>query len=257
MIFTSSGTTGQQVSKHSVASLELYRWSFMASFLHAYSITDRDFQSDWCVLALLPSYLERDGSSLIYMAESMIDVTRSNGSGFYLDDHAALMRALNKARLRRKRVLLLGVSFALLDLADSYSLQLDGVIVMETGGMKGKRREMVRQELHAELCSKFSIETIHSEYGMTELLSQAYSKGDGRFMTPPWMKVMIRQADDPLTFENDGRTGGVNVIDLANLHSCAFIGTSDLGRLHADQSFEILGRFDTSDIRGCNLLVTS
>jgi phenylacetate-coenzyme A ligase PaaK-like adenylate-forming protein len=248
--FTSSGTTGNLTSRHFVPDLSIYEASFKKGFEAFYGPI-----TDYCVLALLPSYLEREGSSLIYMMEHLIKDSGHAKSGFYLHNHEELIATLEELKKSGQKVLLLGVSFALLDLAEKYTLDLSDVIVMETGGMKGRRKEITREELHAFLCGKLGVTEIHSEYGMTELLSQAYSKGHSLFYTPNWMKILIRDAYDPFSYEATGRSGGVNVIDLANLHSCAFIETQDLGKVHADGSFEILGRFDHSDIRGCNLLV--
>jgi len=249
-IFTSSGTTGNLTSRHYVPDLNIYEASFTKGFEQYYGAV-----SDYCILALLPSYLEREGSSLIYMMEKLIKDSKHTKSGFYLHNHEELIAAIADLKKQNQKILLLGVSFALLDLAEQHQLDLDGVIVMETGGMKGRRKEITREELHAFLTKRLGVEKIHSEYGMTELLSQAYSKGDSLFFTPSWMKIMIRDTYDPFSYEKQGRSGGVNVIDLANIHSCSFIQTQDLGRIHADGSFEILGRFDHSDIRGCNLLV--
>jgi phenylacetate-coenzyme A ligase PaaK-like adenylate-forming protein len=249
-IFTSSGTTGSVTSRHFVPDVSIYEKSFKKGFEDFYgSITE------YCVLALLPSYLEREGSSLIYMMEHLIRDSKHSKSGFYLHNHKELIRTIAELKKTKQKVLLLGVSFALLDLAENHELDFSDVIIMETGGMKGRRKEITREELHAFLCSKLNVSEIHSEYGMTELLSQAYSKGNSLFKTPKWMKIMIRDAYDPFSYEKTGKTGGVNVIDLANVHSCSFIETQDLGKIHKDGSFEILGRFDHSDIRGCNLLV--
>ena len=248
--FTSSGTTGNLTSRHFVPDVSIYEKSFTKGFEDFYgSITD------YCVLALLPSYLEREGSSLIYMMEHLIRDSKHPKSGFYLHNHEELIETIADLKQRKQKILLLGVSFALLDLAENYELDFSGVIIMETGGMKGRRKEITREELHKFLCRKLGVSEIHSEYGMTELLSQAYSKGRSLFHTPNWMKILIRDAYDPFSYEKTGRTGGVNVIDLANVHSCSFIETQDLGKIHEDGSFEILGRFDHSDIRGCNLLV--
>ncbi|PKQ62803.1 acyl transferase [Labilibaculum filiforme] len=249
-IFTSSGTTGNLTSRHYVPNLKIYEASFTKGFEQYYGSVD-----DYCILALLPSYLEREGSSLIYMMEKLIKDSKHEKSGFYLHNHEELIATIADLKKQNQKILLLGVSFALLDLAEQHQLNLDGVIVMETGGMKGRRKEITREELHAFLTERLGVEKIHSEYGMTELLSQAYSKGDSLFFTPSWMKILIRDTYDPFSYEKQGRSGGVNVIDLANINSCSFIETQDLGRIHADGSFEILGRFDHSDIRGCNLLV--
>ena len=249
-IFTSSGTTGNLTSRHFVPDISIYEESFKKGFEGFYGPI-----TDYCILALLPTYLEREGSSLIYMMEYLIQDSKHPKSGFYLHNHKELIECIAELKKSKQKILLLGVSFALLDLAEKYTLDLSDVIIMETGGMKGRRKEITREELHAFLCSQLGVNEIHSEYGMTELLSQAYSKGQSLFRTPNWMKIMIRDAYDPFSYEKTGRTGGVNVIDLANVHSCSFIETQDLGKIHKDGSFEILGRFDHSDIRGCNLLV--
>lgn len=245
-VFTSSGTGGIQ-SKHFVKSLDLYEKSFDKAFRQFYGNPE-----DYIILALLPSYLERSGSSLIYMTEKLIAQTNNNLSGFYLNNREDLTKTLHQSKKQDKKILLIGVSFALLDLAETEKPDLNSVIVMETGGMKGRREEITRSELHGILKSAFNVDKIHSEYGMTELLSQAYSKGDGIFECPPWMKVIYRDTYDP--FHVGLKSGGVNVIDLANLYSCSFIETSDLGRAQ-ENGFEILGRIDNSDIRGCNLMV--
>jgi hypothetical protein len=189
------------------------------------------------------------------MAEDLIKNSNSELSGFFLHNHTVLIDSINKAKQQNKKILLLGVSFALLDLAENHQLDLSDVIIMETGGMKGKRKELVREELHQSLCESFNVKTIHSEYGMTELLSQAYSKGNGIFETPPWMRVLIRETTDPFTILDNEKTGGINVIDLANLYSCSFIATQDLGKNLSNNQFSVLGRFDNSDVRGCNLMV--
>lgn len=247
-IFTSSGTTGSQVSKHFVTDLSFYRESLEHSFAHFYG----DF-SDYTIFALLPSYLEREGSSLIDMVEFWLE--KSGRGGFYLYNHEDLHRDLLKNESQGKKGILIGVSFALLDFAEKFSMNLQHTIVMETGGMKGRKEEMTREELHAILTSGLGVSSIHSEFGMTELLSQAYSKGNSRFETPNWMQIKIRDTEDPLSLLQAEKTGGINVIDLANLNSCSFIATDDLGKIHPDGSFEILGRFDHSDVRGCNLMV--
>lgn len=248
-VFTSSGTTGAKTSSHYVTDLTLYEQSYRAAFAHFYGAI-----SDYCILALLPSYLEREGSSLIYMVDDMIKKSRHPHSGFYLHDLDALQQKLCDLETHGTKTLLIGVSFALLDLIEKFEFELKHTIVMETGGMKGKRKEMIREELHALLQKGFGIDHIHSEYGMTELLSQGYSKGHGVFETPPWMRLLIRDTEDPLTYQSYGKTGGVNIIDLANSNSCPFIATQDLGKKHPNGTFEILGRFDHSDIRGCNLM---
>jgi hypothetical protein len=249
-IFYSSGTTGMTASKHFVGDLSLYEKSFNLAFTQFYGDP-----SDWAILALLPSYLERDGSSLIYMVQHLIERSGHPSGGFYLHDLEALKNNLLDCENKNQKVLLIGVSFALLDFVEKYSFRLKNTVVMETGGMKGRRREMIREELHGILKNGFGVDQIHSEYGMTELLSQAYSKGNGVFECPPWMRMLIRDPEDPLTLLPSGKTGGINVIDLANINSCSFIATQDLGKDLGNGQTEILGRFDHSDIRGCNLLV--
>ena len=249
--FTSSGTTGMINSRHLVSDLSWYEESFRRAFKLFYG-NIRDF----CVLALLPSYLEREGSSLVYMANDLVKRSDNSESGFYLYNHEQLFEQLQKQQNARKPTLLIGVTFALLDFVEQYPIKFPELIVMETGGMKGRRKEMIREELHHTLCKGFGVDAIHSEYGMTELLSQAYSKGDGIFNCPPWMKVITRDTNDPLSTLNNDKTGGINVIDLANINSCSFIATQDLGKVYSDGSFEVLGRFDNSDIRGCNLLIS-
>lgn len=249
ILFSSSGTTGAVTSKHFVTDLDIYKSSFQKAFQYFYGDID-----DYIILALLPSYLEREGSSLIYMADDFIKNSRHSESGFYLNQFDVLSEKLKALDTSGKKVLLLGVSFALLDLAERYKLSLQNTIVIETGGMKGRRKELIRNELHTILTNAFSVSEIHSEYGMTELLSQAYSKGNGIFKCPPWMKVLSRDPEDALSIV-EGQTGGINVIDLANVNSCSFIATQDLGKVYDDGSFEIIGRFDNSDIRGCNLMI--
>ena len=248
-VFTSSGTTGSIPSRHLVTDISVYQRSFTLGFEHFYGRP-----KDYVILALLPSYLERGGSSLVYMANELIQLSGSESSGFYLDNMKELASNLTELDRSGKRLILLGVSYALLDLISLRHFKLENTIVMETGGMKGRRREMVREELHRELKAGFGVERVHSEYGMTELLSQAYSAGNGIFECPPWMKILIRDPEDPFHLLGNNRTGGVNVIDLANFNSCSFIATQDLGRALEDDSFEIVGRFDHSDIRGCNLM---
>lgn len=250
IIFSSSGTTGQVTSKHYVTDLHLYEQSYTKGFEYFYGNV-----SQYCILALLPAYLERKGSSLIYMVNDLIEKSNYPESGFYLDELDKLLDTLTSLDAKGKKVLLIGVSFALLDLVEKHPMQLNNTLVMETGGMKGHRKELIREELHEILKKGFGVSKIHSEYGMTELLSQAYSKGNGIFNTPPWMKLLIRDTEDALSFLPFGKTGGINVIDLANVNSCSFIATQDLGKKYKDNSFEILGRFDHSDIRGCNLMV--
>lgn len=248
--FTSSGTTGMITSRHPVTDIGWY----VESFRKAFELFYGDIK-DYTVLALLPAYLEREGSSLIYMAEDMIKQSDNADSGFYLYNHEELYHQLKKQKEYNKPTLLLGVTFALLDFVDNYQIDFPELIVMETGGMKGRRKEMIREELHDILTKGFSVNAIHSEYGMTELLSQAYSKGNGIFETPPWMRIITRDTNDPVTLTSDGKAGGINIIDLANLNSCSFLATQDLGRVYANGSFEVLGRFDNADIRGCNLLI--
>ncbi len=248
--FTSSGTTGSITSQHHVAWPELYERSFFTSFMAVYGDP-----ADWRILALLPAYLERTGSSLVYMAEKLIAASGDPLSGTYLYKYDELAAVLRRSEQEGRRTLLLGVPFALLDLAEQHPMRLYHGAVMETGGMKGRRPEMVREELHDILRTAFDVATINGEYGMTELLSQAWSRGGGSYECPPWMQVRIRDVNDPFAPEVDGRTGGIDVIDLANVASCPFISTQDLGRRNADGSFEVLGRFDHSDARGCNLLV--
>ncbi|WP_461534003.1 long-chain-fatty-acid--protein ligase [Sinomicrobium sp.] len=249
-IFTSSGTTGAATSKHYVTDIALYEKSFSEAFKRFYGDI-----ADYTVLALLPSYLERQGSSLIYMAEALIRQSKKKDSGFYLHELDTLADKLVQLDRAGERVLLIGVSFALLDLVENRHFDLQNTVVMETGGMKGRRKELVREELHRILREGFGTDSIHSEYGMTELLSQAYSYGEGIFQCPPWMGVLTRDPEDALSIQEYGKTGGINIIDLANLNSCSFIATQDLGKLNADGSFEVLGRFDHADIRGCNLMV--
>lgn len=248
--FTSSGTTGMVQSRHLVTDLSLYDQSFNQAFKQFYGNPE-----DICILALLPSYQEREGSSLIYMVDALIDQSKQPDSGYFLHNHQDLFETLNRLKDLGQKTILIGVTYALLDFVELHNLNFPELIVMETGGMKGKRKEMVREELHAVLQAGFGVDAIHSEYGMTELLSQAYSSGQGIFNCPPWMKISLRDTNDPLSPAQQGKSGGINVIDLANLNSCAFIATQDLGKLYSDGSFEILGRFDNSDIRGCNLLV--
>lgn len=250
IVFESSGTTGQLVSKHYVARLALYIKSYLKTFEHFYGNIE-----DYCVLALLPSYMEREGSSLIYMVKDLIKKSGNPKSGFYLDNKVDLLKTLESLDQSDGKCILIGVSYALLDISEYHSLNLKNTIIMETGGMKGRRKELVRDELHSILKNSFGLDAIHSEYGMTELLSQAYSKTDGIFNCPPWMSVSIRETEDPLTTEPFGKVGGINIIDLANIYSCSFIATQDLGRVYKDGSFEVLGRFDHSDVRGCNLMV--
>lgn len=243
-IFTSSSTTGQTPSRHYVADLRIYEEAFTRSFELFYGPAEQT-----AIYALLPNYLEREGSSLIYMVEGLI---RRGGGGFYLYDHDALLRDMEAHQGKK---ILLGVSYALWDLAEEQRGALHDVIVMETGGMKGRREELPREEFHRLLCDAFGVQSIHSEYGMAELMSQAYSDGNGIFRTPPWMRICVRDLNDPFRLLPNGATGGVNLIDLANFYSCSFLQTQDLGKLYEDGSFRILGRISGSEIRGCNLLV--
>jgi phenylacetate-coenzyme A ligase PaaK-like adenylate-forming protein len=249
-VFTSSGTTSENMSKHLVKDVLFYEKVFLNIFSDFYGSPD-----EYVILALLPSYLEREGSSLIYMMERLIQKTNKAESGFYLDDFEKLNSTLKKLSANNQKTILFGVTFALLDFVAKYKIDFPELIIMETGGMKGRRKEMIRDEVHSELCKGFNVEAIHSEYGMTELLSQAYSYGNGKFKTPNWMKVIVRDPYDPLSKPEYNSTGGINIIDLANIDSCAFIATQDLGKAFSDGTFEILGRFDFSDVRGCNLLV--
>ncbi len=262
--FTSSGTTSPLApkggesdkklipitSKHYVTDISLYKESYRKGFYQFYGNIE-----DYVVLALLPSYLEREGSSLIYMVEDLIQMTNNPESGFYLHNHEELIEKLIRIDSSGKNIILIGVTYALLDLIESQKFQLKNTIIMETGGMKGHRKEMIREELHYQLCKGFGVTAIHSEYGMTELLSQAYSLGNGIFECPSWMQILIRDPEDALTYVAEEKTGGINVIDLANVNSCSFIATQDLGKKYTNNSFEVLGRFDHSDIRGCNLMV--
>ena len=247
-IFTSSGTTSTINSKHFVKDLNIYERSFTNAFSQFYGNVQ-----DYCILALLPSYLEREGSSLVYMTKCLIEKSNHKNSGFYLHNLDELSDILKELDQDGENILLIGVTYALLNLAEKYKLSLKNTIIMETGGMKGMRKELVREELHNILQKAFGVSHIHSEYGMTELLSQAYSLGEGKFQCPHWMKILVRDTEDALQIIPNGKTGGINVIDLANIYSCSFIATQDLGKNH-DDYFEVLGRFDTADIRGCNLL---
>ena len=248
--FSSSGTTGMITSKHLVTDVSLYKDSYRNAFSQFYGNIE-----DYVILALLPSYLEREGSSLIYMVDDLIKLSNNPDSGFYLHNHEDLIQKLIALDNEGQNVILIGVTYALLDLVEKQKFNLKNTIIMETGGMKGKRKEMIREELHKQLCDGFGVNAIHSEYGMTELLSQAYSLGNGVFECPNWMQILVRDTEDALTYITTGKTGGVNVIDLANINSCSFIATQDLGKKYANNTFEVLGRFDNSDIRGCNLMV--
>jgi phenylacetate-coenzyme A ligase PaaK-like adenylate-forming protein len=249
-VFESSGTTGVVTSRHHVQDEQMYLQNCKRIFESFYGSIE-----DYTVLALLPSYLERENSSLVFMAEDFIRMSNDSRSGFFLNDLNNLADLLKSLNEEEKPTLLLGVTFALLDMAECHTLKLDHTIVMETGGMKGRRKEMVRAEVHEQLTEAFGVKSIHSEYGMTELLSQGYSKGEGVFVPGDSMKVLTRDVNDPLLISNDLRSGGLNIIDLANIHSCSFIETKDVGKVHQNGDFEVLGRMDNSDIRGCNLMV--
>jgi len=248
-IFLSSKTTGQIASRHFVNDLNIYHKSFEKGFNEFYGSI-----KDYAILALLPSYLERENSSLVYMANQLIHQSKHPLSGFYLDEWDQLINTLQTLEKEGQKTILLGVTFALLILIEKKKLNLNNTIIMETGGMKGMRKEFVREAIHSSFKKGFGVKKIHSEYGMTELMSQAYSKENGLYNCPPWMKVLIRSTDDPFEIIQEEKTGALNIIDLANVESCAFIATQDLGKTHKDGSFEVLGRFDNSEIRGCNLI---
>ena len=259
VIFESSGTTQTINSRHYVKDVSVYVESFTKTFEKAYGKIN-----EWCILGLLPSYLEKGNSSLVYMVEILIKQTHHPQSGFYLYDLEKMKTTLLHLEAIKQKTLLVGVTYALLDFAEKYPMPLNYTTIMETGGMKGRREELTRMEVHDRLKNAFGKNEIHSEYGMTELLSQAYSKNGRRFQCPPWMKVMIRDEEDPLTVQSsefgvqskktEALTGAINIIDLANVYSCSFIATDDVGKLYADGSFEVLGRIDGSDLRGCSLL---
>ena len=248
-VFLSSGTTGDQ-SRHLVSDLSIYQKSFTKSFELFYGEI-----TDYCILSLLPNYREREGSSLIYMVDELIRKSEHEKSGFYLNDYDGLSETIAELEKKKQKTILIGVSYALLDLAENFPQILEYTTIIETGGTKGKRKEFLKEELHEILKNSFGLQNIHSEYGMTELLSQSYSKGKGIFKSPPWKKVLIRDTNDPLSIIGEHKTGGINIIDLANIYSCPFISTQDLGKTYDDGSFSVLGRFDNSDVRGCNLLV--
>ena len=248
--FESSGTTGQTPSKHYVADLELYKTSFTKTFELFFGSPEK-----YCFLALLPSYLERENSSLVYMANELIKKSHHPDSGFFLNEYDNLFNTLTRLNKESQTTILLGVSFALLEFAERYPFHLSNTLIIETGGMKGRRQEITRKELHTKLKKAFGIDKVYSEYGMTELLSQAYSVGDEIFACPPWMKILIRDPYDPFKFMEPGASGGINVIDLANIHSCCFIQTEDLGKVYDDDRFEALGRLDSAELRGCNLMI--
>jgi len=250
LIFESSGTTGSTVSKHYVAEKEIYIESFTKCFELFYGGA-----RDYCILALLPSYLERNSSSLVFMAEHLIKGSQNPQSGFYLSKFKQLSEMLANLNKEGKKNILLGVSYALLDFAEQFPMKLEHTIIMETGGMKGRRKEITRAEMHRALTDAFGVKTIHSEYGMTELLSQAYSQGNGIFHCPPWMKIILRNPEDPFDVSGERLSGNINIIDLANIYSCSFIATQDVGKING-KGFEVLGRTDNSDLRGCNLLVS-
>lgn len=247
--FESSGTTNTQNSRHWVSDLSIYRNSFLKAFELFYGPI-----KDWCIIGLLPSYLERNHSSLVMMVDELIQLSGHVDSGFYLYEHEKLNKTLKRLEEKEQKTLLLGVTFGLLDFAEAYPQQLKHTVVMETGGMKGRRKEMTRAEVHDLLCNQLGVDGIHSEYGMTELLSQAYSKGNGLFECPPWMRVLVRDEEDPLSTGHTGR-GVIQLIDLANVYSCSFIATEDVGNVYEDGRFEVWGRLDNSDIRGCSLLI--
>ena len=248
--FESSGTTSEQSSKHFLAETELYNHLSVANFESVYGSL-----KDFCILALLPSYLERGQSSLVYMVQHFMNVSQHPMNGFFLHDLSKLAASLSVLEQQQQKVLLIGVTYALLDFAEQFSMPLPNTIVMETGGMKGRRKEMLREEVHSVLKSAFCKDAIHSEYGMTELLSQAYAPSEGLFGCPPWMRLLLRDPNDPLSVSNELGSGAVNIIDLANQDSCAFIATDDLGVLTKGNQFRILGRLDEAELRGCNLLV--
>ena len=249
VIFESSGTTETGNSRHLVKSATIYRNSFIKAFELFYGSPEK-----WCIIGLLPSYLERKNSSLVMMVNDLVQLSQHPESGFYLYEHHKLAEVLGKNELAGQKTLLIGVTFALLDFAEKFRFPLKHTTVMETGGMKGRRREITRREVHDLLKAAWELDFIHSEYGMTELLSQAYSPGNGLFRCPPWMKIILRDEDDPLTVKLTNTSGLINVIDLANIYSCAFIATDDIGKLHTDGSFEVIGRMDSSDVRGCSLM---
>jgi hypothetical protein len=249
-IFESSGTTGSITSRHAVRDLDVYRDQLLRNFERVYGPV-----KDWCILALLPSYLERGNSSLVFMVNELIGRGGHPESGFYLNEWDQLIEQLNKGEREGRKTMLIGVGFALLDLAEKFTTSLKHTLILETGGMKGRRKEWVREELHDHLKHCFGVNTIHSEYGMTELLSQAYSVGNGIYQCPPWMRVLIREEEDPLTVKKTGK-GLLNIIDLANIHSCAFVATDDIGEVYTDGRFSVLGRRDGSDLRGCSLMVS-
>jgi hypothetical protein len=250
LTFVSSGTTDTTLSRHLIVDPGIYMQSFFEGFQRAFGEI-----TGYNIFALLPSYLERQNSSLVYMVDKLMLKTGNEHGGFFLHDFQKLQQALEGSLQTGRHTLLIGVTFALLDFVATLKHKMPGLILVETGGMKGRRREMIREEVHDLLKEGFGIPEIRGEYGMTELCSQAWSVSNGRYIPPPWMKVMIRDLNDPWSFLEPGRSGGINIIDLANLHSCAFIETQDIGRLFPDGSFEVLGRLDGSEMRGCNLMM--
>lgn len=249
-VFHSSGTTNENLSKHYVSDINIYEQSFLKNFIDNYGDP-----KDYVILGLLPNYMENKNSSLIYMVNNLIELSESNDSGFFLKEYDFIIEKMKSLARENKKIILVGVSYALLDLTESKNLNFENTIIIETGGMKGRRREMIKKELHETLKERTGLKKIHSEYGMTELLSQAYSKGDGIFSCPNWMRVYIRDINDPNFLYSNNKSGGINIIDLANINSCSFIATEDMGSLHKNGNFEIMGRIDHTDTRGCNLLV--
>ena len=249
-VFHSSGTTNENLSKHYVSDINIYEQSFLKNFIDNYGDP-----KDYVILGLLPNYMENENSSLIYMVNNLIELSESNDSGFFLKEYDFIIEKMKSLARENKKIILVGVSYALLDLTESKNLNFENTIIIETGGMKGRRREMIKKELHETLKERTGLKKIHSEYGMTELLSQAYSKGDGIFSCPNWMRVYIRDINDPNFLYSNNKSGGINIIDLANINSCSFIATEDMGSLHKNGNFEIMGRIDHTDTRGCNLLV--
>ena len=249
-VFYSSGTTNDNISKHYVSDINIYEKSFLKNFIDNYGDP-----KEYVILGLLPNYMENENSSLIYMVNNLIELSKSNDSGFFLKEYDHIIEKMKSLSRKNKTIILIGVSYALLDLTINKNLNLENTIIIETGGMKGRRREMIKKELHETLKKRTGLKKIHSEYGMTEMLSQAYSKRDGIFSCPNWMRVFIRDINDPNFLYSNNRSGGINIIDLANFNSCSFIATEDMGSLHENGNFEIIGRIDHSDTRGCNLLV--
>lgn len=248
IVFESSGTTTTINSRHLIRDISIYEESFIKGFKRLYGEVN-----DWCIIGLLPSYLEKGNSSLVYMVDKLIKLSGNPDSCFCLNDFSRLRNILSILESKGQKTILIGVTYALLDFAELYPLKLRHTVVMETGGMKGRREELLREEVHKRLCNAFDLDKIHSEYGMTELLSQAYSQGNGIFSCPPWMQILVRDEEDPLSVSRAGK-GVINVIDLANIYSCSFIATDDAGKVYDDGNFEVLGRTDGSDLRGCSLL---